>query len=285
MNVIQFEEQPELESPTFIGAFRGWNDGGQAATTAAGHLKMIWSGDRFAYVDPEELFDFQVTRPHVLLDEGQTRQIEWPSVELFHARAEGRDFVFVIGDEPSLRWRTFSGEVVELAKSYRAQMFLTLGGFLADVPHTRTAPVTGATTESSLASKLDMVPSHYQGPTGIVGVLHGVASDAGIPSLTLWTAVSHYVGGEPNPRAARNLLEKVGELLEVSLDLKGLRQAEQQWESRINAVVEADDDLSTYVRRLEDAFSEQELPGRMASGDELAAEFERFLRDQRGNGT
>ena len=209
---LRIHSRPELEKPVLLAAFRGWNDGAQAASLAAGYLAKTWDAEQFAEIDPEDFFDFQATRPHVSLEDGLTRRIEWPETGFYHARPEGldRDVVLLLGIEPNLRWRTFTELVVGLATELEVELMITLGALLADVPHTRPAPVTGSATDSELVERLGLSASRYEGPTGIVGVLHDACREAGIPSASLWAAVPHYVSLTPSPRAAVALCERLG---------------------------------------------------------------------------
>src|SRR5580765_2860790 len=221
---LQISSQPELERPILIAAFRGWNDGGQGASLATGYLAKLWNARRFAEIDPENFFDFQATRPHVSLEEGLTRRIDWPETVFYHARPDGldRDVVLLLGIEPNLRWRTFSDLVVGLASELEIELMITLGALLADVPHTRPSPVTGSASDSELVERLGLSASRYEGPTGIVGVLHDACREAGIPSASLWAAVPHYVSLTPSPRAAVALCERLGSLIGVEVDVDEL---------------------------------------------------------------
>ena len=286
---LRLERRPELERPVLVSAFRGWNDGGQGASLAGSFLARAWDAERFAEVDPESFFDFQATRPHVTLVEGMSRKIEWPENAFFHARPEGasRDVVLLLGIEPSLRWRTFAGIVTGLARDLRVEMMVTLGSLLADVPHTRPSPVTGSATDEQLVAQLGLQQSRYEGPTGIVGVLHDACRVAGLPSASLWAAVPHYVSLTPSPRAAKALCDRLAELLDVPLDTAELEQAGEEYARQVSEAVSSDADTAAYVEELErraDSLADdgENLP----SGDALAAELTRFLREreQDGNG-
>ncbi len=198
---LRLVSRPTLERPVLIAAFRGWNDGGQGATLAGGYLARVWEAERFAEIDPEGFVDFQANRPHVSLDEGLTRTIDWPENAFYHARIPDteRDAILLLGVEPSLRWRTFSGLVLELARDFEVDLVVTLGSLLADVPHTRAAPVTGAASDPALVESLGLQHSRYEGPTGIVGVLQDACRNGGIPAASLWAAVPHYVSLAPSP--------------------------------------------------------------------------------------
>src|ERR671916_660494 len=232
---LRIYERPALERPVLVSAFRGWNDGGQAATLAAGYLARLWGADKFADIDPELFVDFQATRPHVSLDEGQTRRIDWPENTFYRARIPGsnRDAVLLVGVEPNYRWRTFSELVAELANDLGVELVVMLGALLADVPHTRPAPITGAATDPKLVDELGLQLSRYEGPTGIVGVLLDACRRGGIPSVSLWAAVPHYVSLAPSPRAARALCERLGELIDVDLDTTELKVAEQAYSEQV----------------------------------------------------
>ena len=264
-----------------VAAFRGWNDGAQAASLAAGYLAQSWSARRFADVDPEEFYDFQATRPHVALVDGVTRRIDWPENAFYHAELPGqeRDVVLVLGIEPSTRWRTFTGEVVELARDLGVELVVTLGALLADVPHTRPSPVTGSATDPDLVRELGLAASRYEGPTGIVGVLHDACRNAGLPSASLWAAVPHYASLAASPKAALALCRRLADLLGSALDLGELEQAAEAYERQVSEAVAQDEETEAYVQELErrrDALGEElDVP----SGDALAAELTRFLRE------
>jgi proteasome assembly chaperone (PAC2) family protein len=284
-NELRIDALPALRRPVLIAAFRGWNDGGQAATLAGGTLVRVWEARRFAEIDPEGFVDFQSTRPTVSLDEGMMRQIEWPETAFHVAAIPGadRDAVILLGVEPNYRWRAFNELVVGLARDLGVELVITLGALLADVPHTRAAPVTGAASDPSLVEELGLQPSHYEGPTGIVGVLHAACREAGIPSVSLWSAVPHYVSLAPSPRAARALCDRLGELLGVAIDLTELEEAEEVYAEQITEAVASDPETASYVEELErradtidDLIEEEDLP----TGESLAAELTRFLRDR-----
>jgi proteasome assembly chaperone (PAC2) family protein len=279
---LRISHRPELERPVLIAAFRGWNDGGQGASLAGGYLAKAWEAEQFADLDPEEFFDFQATRPLVSLEEGSTRKIEWPENAFYHARPDGlgRDAVLLLGVEPNLRWRTFGEHVSGLAKSFGVEMVITLGSLLADVPHTRPAPVTGSATDPELIDRLGLQASRYEGPTGIVGVLHDACTRAGIASASLWAAVPHYVSLTPSPRAAKALVDRLGLLLHADVDTSELDEAAEAYAQQVSEAVAADAETSQYVeeleRRVDEAADEADLP----SGDAIAAELTRYLRER-----
>src|ERR687897_90810 len=286
MEELRVASRPSLRRPVLITAFRGWNDGGQGASLAAGFLARTWQAARFADIDPEEFFDFQATRPHVSLVDGVTRQVDWPDNAFYHAEIPGtdRDAMLLLGIEPNVRWRTFTTIVAELATDLGVELVVTLGSLLADVPHTRPSPVTGSASDSELMERLGLQASRYEGPTGIVGVLHDACKQAGIPSASLWAAVPHYVSLTPSPRAALALCERLGDILGVEIDVEELREAAEGYAEQVTRAVAADSDTQAYVEDLErraDEFDEEDIP----SGEALAAELTRFLRERdRKNG-
>jgi proteasome assembly chaperone (PAC2) family protein len=283
---LRINERPDLESPVLISAFRGWNDGGQGASLAAGYLARLWDAERIADVDPEDFFDFQVTRPHVRLVEGLTREIDWPETAFYRARPDGleRDVVLLLGIEPNLRWRAFTDLVVEFASELGVELFVSLGSLLADVPHTRPCPVTGSASDPELVERLGLQASRYEGPTGVVGVLHDACRRANLPSVSFWAAVPHYVSLTPSPRAALALCERLGSLLDAEIDVRELSEAADGYVEQVSRAVATDADTQAYVEELEsrsDEIDESDLP----SGDALAAELTRFLRERdRENG-
>jgi proteasome assembly chaperone (PAC2) family protein len=283
---LRIDRRPELTRPVLVAAFRGWNDGAQAATLAAGYLAKTWAAERFADVDPEDFFDFQATRPHVSLEEGLTRRIDWPETAFYHARPDGldRDVVLLLGIEPNLRWRTFSDLVVGLANDLSIELMITLGALLADVPHTRAAPVTGSASDEELVQRLGLSASRYEGPTGIVGVLHDVCRQRGIPSASLWAAVPHYVSLTPSPRGALALCERLGALIGVSVEADELEEAARSYEEQVSEAVATDEETASYVEELERRADQLEEASDLPSGDALAAELTRFLREREQNG-
>jgi proteasome assembly chaperone (PAC2) family protein len=264
-----------------VAAFRGWNDGAQGASLAASFLAQAWQARRFADIDPEEFFDFQATRPHVALEEGLTRRIDWPETAFYHASIPGleRDAVLALGIEPNLRWRTFSEEVVELAQDLEIELVVTLGALLADVPHTRPAPVTGSASDPKLVEELGLASSRYEGPTGIVGVVHDACRRAELPSASLWAAVPHYASLAASPKAALALCLRLADLLGTEFDLADLERASAAYETQVSEAVASDEETEAYVQQLEerrDALGDElDVP----SGETLAAELTRFLRE------
>jgi proteasome assembly chaperone (PAC2) family protein len=283
---LRIDHRPELARPVMVAAFRGWNDGAQAATLAAGYLAKTWQAERFAELDPETFFDFQATRPHVSLEEGLTRRIDWPETGFYHARPDGldRDIVLLLGIEPNLRWRTFTDLVVGLARDLGIELLITLGALLADVPHTRSAPVTGSATDSELVERLGLSASRYEGPTGIVGVLHDACRQSEIPSASLWAAVPHYVSLTPSPRGALALCERLGALIGVQVVADELDEAARTYEEQVSEAVASDEETAAYVEELERRADQLEETTDIPSGDALAAELTRFLREREQDG-
>jgi len=279
---LRIDHRPELEHPVLVAAFRGWNDGAQAASLAAGYLAKTWGAERFAEIDPENFFDFQATRPHVSLEEGLTRRIDWPETVFYHARPEGldRDVVLLLGIEPNLRWRTFTELVVGLARDLGTELLITLGALLADVPHTRSAPVTGSATDEELVERLGLSASRYEGPTGIVGVIHDACGKAGIQSASLWAAVPHYVSLTPSPRGALALCERLGAVLGIEIEADELEEAARNYEEQVSEAVASDEETAAYVDELERRSDQLDDATELPSGDALAAELTRFLRER-----
>ena len=286
---LRVYERPTLERPVLIVAFQGWNDGGQAATLAAGYLARLWGARKFADIDPELFVDFQATRPRVTLSDGRTRKIEWPENVFYRARIPGtnRDAVILVGVEPNYRWRTFTDLVADLVRDLGIEMVVTFGALLADVPHTRPAPVTGAASDPKLVDELGLQLSRYEGPTGIVGVILDACRREGIPSVSLWAAVPHYVSLAPSPRAARALCERLGGMLGIGIEVGELAEAETSYVEQVSEAVASDADTQAYVEELEqraDSLDWLEESGDLPSGEALAAEIARYLRERDANG-
>jgi proteasome assembly chaperone (PAC2) family protein len=282
---LRIVDRPALRRPVLISAFRGWNDGGQAATVAAAYLARQWDATRFADIDPESFMDFQAVRPTVTLDGGLTRRIEWPENVFFHAPVPGadRDAVILLGVEPNYRWRAFTDLVVGLARDLRVELVVTLGALLADVPHTRPAPVTGAATDPRLVEELGLQLSRYEGPTGIVGVLHDACRSADLRSVSLWSAVPHYVSLAPSPRAAKALCVRLSDLMGVPISTVELDEAEEEYAAQVSEAVASDPETQAYVEELEqraDSLESFADEGQLPTGEALADELTRFLRDR-----
>jgi proteasome assembly chaperone (PAC2) family protein len=288
MQPLIWDRRPDgLRAPAMVCAFQGWNDAGDAASSAVSFLSSALDARRFARVDSEEFYDFQANRPSVQFNDDNEREIVWPTVEVFEAPAPRapRDLVLVQGVEPSLRWRAFTGHMVDLAEALGVQVVVTLGALLGDVPHTRPVTISGHASDPALLERLGMQgsTSTYEGPTGIVGVLHNACAQAGLPSASLWAGVPHYVAAAANPKAALALVRRVEGLIGVSVDVSELESAAADYERQVGLAVQSDPDIQAFVERLEQAAeSDEEISTEdVPSGDMLAREFQRFLR-QRG---
>jgi proteasome assembly chaperone (PAC2) family protein len=276
--VIELTELPRLSDPVMIAAFEGWNDAGESASATVEHLCQVWDAEVFAALDPEDYYDFQVNRPMVGTDDDGKRRVTWPTTRLLWAHVPGidRDVVLVDGIEPSMRWRSYTIELLELAEQLGVTTLVTVGALLADVPHTRPIPVTTTSDDPTMLSRLSAEQSRYEGPTGIVGVLSDAAAQAEVPAVSLWAAVPHYAGAGPSPKATLALVRRVEELLDVTIPLDDLVEQSQAWERGVDELAESDSEVGEYVRALEQAKDTTELPE--ASGEAIAREFERYLR-------
>jgi predicted ATP-grasp superfamily ATP-dependent carboligase len=286
MQPLIWDRRPDgLRAPALVCAFQGWNDAGDAASSAVSFLASALDAKRFARIDSEEFYDFQANRPCIRFDENETREIAWPTVEIFEASAPRapRDLVLVQGVEPSMRWRAFSSHIVDLAEALGVQMVVSLGALLGDVPHTRPVAMSGHASDATLLDRVGIQASSYEGPTGIVGVLHTACAQAGLPAASLWASVPHYVAAASNPKAALALLRRVEVLIGVSVDVSELESSAADYERQVGLAVRSDPDIQAFVERLEQAADseEQSAPEDLPSGDILASEFQRFLR-QRG---
>jgi len=286
MSELIVSSRPELRRPVLIAAFRGWNDGGQGATLGGSFLAKQWGAESFAEIDSENFYDFQAVRPNVSLEDGLTRKLEWPSNIFLHAPIPGldRDAVILLGVEPNLRWKTYSALVLELVHELEVELVVTLGSLLADVPHTRPSPVSAAASDPSLVEELGVEPSRYEGPTGIVGVLLDACRQAGLPSVSLWAAVPHYVSLAPSPRAALALCRRFGELIGTDIDVAELEQAGEEYSEQVTEAVASDAETAAYVEELERRVDLMEAAEELPSGESLAAELTRFLREREEDG-
>jgi proteasome assembly chaperone (PAC2) family protein len=282
--VIWEGEPPGLRSPVLVCAFAGWNDAASAATAALEAVAASLDSEVVARIDPEEFYDFQVNRPNIRLVEGQTRQIDWPANTLVAVTVPSaeRDLVLLSGVEPNVRWRTFAEAVVSAAERLGVEMVITLGALIADVAHTRPVPITGLASDPELVQQLGLSRSNYEGPTGIVGVVHDACGRRQISSASLWAAVPHYVAAVPNPKAALALLRRLEGLTGVAVDASELEDATERFEDQVDRAVSANPEIEELVRNLEAAQeTELQLGQDVPSADAIAQEFQRFLR-QRG---
>ncbi|KAA6222844.1 hypothetical protein CP973_13745 [Streptomyces albofaciens JCM 4342] len=280
--MIELEGVPELIDPVMVAAFEGWNDAGDAASAAVAHLDREWKGEVFAALDAEDYYDFQVNRPTVWLD-GGVRKITWPTTRLSvvriadaNGKGKPRDLVLVRGIEPSMRWRSFCNEILGFAHELGVEMLVVLGALLGDTPHTRPVPVSGVTSDPDLASRLDLEETRYEGPTGIVGILQEACTHAGVPAVSLWAAVPHYVSQPPNPKATLALLNRLEDLLDLRIPLGELSEDARAWQLGVDQLAAEDSEVAEYVQSLEEARDTADLPE--ASGEAIAREFERYLR-------
>src|ERR687893_225236 len=285
---VNLEWRPELERPALVAAFTGWNDAAEAASVALGTLSDAWEARRFGVFDAEEFFDYQVTRPQIKLVEGVTRTVEWPENGLSATApslesAGGRGVVLLSGPEPNFRWRSFCAAVAELAKDLGVELVVTMGALLADVPHSRPVSVSANSQDPALVENLGLSASRYEGPTGITGVLHRSCAEGGLPSVSFWASVPHYLPAVPSAPAALALLDSLSGLLGTELDTSNLERGAAAYQEQVSAAVSQDSDLFSYVRMLEERFDSQvsQEPRDLPTGDELARELEGFLRDQR----
>ncbi|GIH24760.1 hypothetical protein Aph01nite_30700 [Acrocarpospora phusangensis] len=282
--MIELEGLPELVDPVLIAAFEGWNDAGEASSGVLAHLETEWKATPLVELDPEDYYDFQVTRPIVELGEGLTRSITWPTTRLLVARPPGakRDVVLLRGIEPNMRWRSFCAEIVGLCHDLGVELALLLGALLNDSPHTRPVPIVGSVSDPGLARVLNLEPTKYEGPTGIVGVLQHTLGSAGLQAVSLWASIPHYVAQPPNPKATLALLRRVEDMLDIPMPYGDLTEEARAWETGVDELASQDSEVAEYVRELEERKDAAELPE--ASGDAIAAEFERYLR-RRDRGT
>lgn len=266
-----------------IAAFGGWNDAGDAASATVEHLALTWDAVDLTEIDGDDYYDFQSTRPSIAQIDGVTRRIQWPVTSVSYARipAADRDVVFVLGPEPNLKWRTFCAQLVDLAETLDVELVVMLGSLLADTPHTRPVPVSGSAETSAAATRFGLSPSRYEGPTGITGVLQDAFVQAGIPSVSLWAAVPHYIAHPPNPKAAVALLRRLEPIIEVPVPLGTLPELAQEWQEAVDEMMSDDEDMNSYVEELEEREdAEKDIDATMSQvdGDALAAEFEKYLK-------
>ncbi len=286
MDPIRRYSKPQLRRPTAVVAFEGWNDACDAASGAVAYLIGQFDVEPFAVIEPEEFFDFQSQRPLVEVAEGGTRALTWPETRCFAVELpdRDRDLVLVLGDEPHLRWKTYSRLVAQLLTEIDVELVVTLGAFIGQVAHTRPVPIVGVATDPDLVRRHDLMSSRYEGPTGIVGVLLEACREAGLPAISLWAATPHYLAANPNPKAMRALLARTSRIASIGVDTDELDEVVAEFEEKVATAMEASDDLSEYVERLETeatVAAEEPLPtpDPIASA-QLIEDIEEFLRDQ-----
>ncbi len=273
-----FDDLPTLRSPLVIGAFEGWNDAGDAATTVIEHLELAWAARPLAVIDPDEYYDFQVNRPSVSMADGVTRRIEWPTTRLSVCSPPeaNRDVVLMRGLEPNMRWRGFCEEILSLYQDVDVEQVVLLGALLSDNPHTRPVPIMGSASDAGTASRLALERSRYEGPTGIVGVMQEAVGRAGLAAVSLWAQVPHYVSQPPCSKASLALIRRLEDLLEFPVPLGDLPAEAQAWQETVDQLAGEDEEMAEYVRQLEEREPETEM--HEASGEAIAKEFERYLR-------
>jgi predicted ATP-grasp superfamily ATP-dependent carboligase len=288
MDHVEWRERPELRNPALICAFRGWNDAGEAASAALGFLIDSFDAREVARIDPEDFYDFTAVRPNVRMSEGRSRVLDWPANTVHAASIAGaeHDLVLLQGVEPSLKWHTFTRTVVDIARQLGVRSVVTLGALLADVPHTRDIPMTGICSDAELVERLGFQQSTYEGPTGMVGVLHHMFTEEGLPSVSLWASVPHYVAAAPNPKAALALIRSFEGVAGVAVDATDLEESAEDYQRQVDAAVATDPDVKSFVERLEQTLDEvsDELapdPDQLPSADSIARDFQRFLRQKR----
>ncbi|MGH3734390.1 MAG: PAC2 family protein [Micromonosporaceae bacterium] len=280
--MTEFDGLPVLNDPVVVAAFEGWNDAADAATAAVEHLEEVWQTRPVAELDPDGYYDFQVTRPTITMSDGDQRTIEWPTTRFSVSRPAGteRDVVLVRGIEPNIRWRAFCDDVLELCHSLAVDNLVLLGALLADVPYTRPLPVSGSSSDEALVERLDLAQTKYEGPTGIVGVLHDAASGAGLSVVSFWAHVPHYVSEPPCPKATLSLLHRVEEALDLPVPMGDLAEEAAEWQERVDSLTNQDSDIAEYVRALEQRADDVGVEP--LTGEDIAREFEKYLRRRGG---
>lgn len=277
-----FKSSFALRKPIMLAAFEGWNDAGESASGAINHLLASWTHHKLAMMDPEDYYDFQVNRPSIKVDERVVREIIWPNTLVFEVSTPhlANDFLIVKGIEPSMKWRTFANELLDLADDYEASMSITMGALLSDTPHTRPITVTGSGAHPDVADRLGIEISKYEGPTGIIGVLQDAAHQRGIDAVSLWASVPHYVSTPPCPKASLALINALEDFLDISIPQGDLPERTSSWETQVNQMAAEDSEVGDYVKQLENSKDAADLPA--ATGESIAREVERFLRRHPG---
>ena len=293
---MEIHKIPALRKPVMLIAFSGWNDAAEAATGAASHILGAWTAaehaindqvgvvpELIADIDPEEFYDFQVNRPLVDIDESQIRSLTWPGTQIFGLATPNFDFDFIVvrGVEPSMKWKTFTHDLLDLADDLEVQTIITLGSMLADAPHSRPITVTGSGAHPEIAKRFGVEVSRYEGPTGILGVIADACLRRGLDAISLWAAIPHYASNSPSPKATLALINALEDFLEISLPQGELHADSLEWESEVDELAREDSDVAEYVKALEESKDSALLSD--VSGEDLARELERFLRRQSEN--
>jgi proteasome assembly chaperone (PAC2) family protein len=297
---VRWLSKPSLKNPTLITAFTGWNDAADAASNAVRNLIEGWGATALAEIDPEPFTDYATVRPHVRLKDSGKRNIVWPTVGLWHVNGAGGDIILALGPEPSLRWKLFSQQIISVAEHFNSSLLLTLGSLLADVPHSRPVQIIGTATDADLIERFDLQRSRYEGPVGIVSVLHDTFDESSIPSASLWAAVPAYASQVPSPKASLALMRRACEIIGTPAPLATVMNLIERYEEQIDSLVKDDEDLVAYVERLEtmtdngmsldDEVDDNQLQFDFAGDSDepadpsnLMDEVEQFLREQNGN--
>jgi len=282
--IVWESDPPPLRSPVLVASFSGWNDAASAASTALGAIAAALDTELVARIDPEEFFDFQANRPTIEITDGQMEGVAWPDNLIVAAKAEEaeRDLLLISGTEPSTRWRTFSNAVLDVAERCGVESVVTFGSLIADVAHTRPVPITGLATEDEMIEQLGFEDVSYEGPTGVLGVFHGACRERGMSAASLWAAVPHYAAAVPNPKAGLALLRRLEGMIGIAVEATELEEAAASFEKQVTQAVAANPEIKEMVERLEEqqdevaGFTQEDVP----SGDAIAQEFQRFLRQQ-----
>jgi proteasome assembly chaperone (PAC2) family protein len=279
---VRWLAEPSLTRPVMLAGFTGWNDAGDAASTASRTMIEAWGAEPLAEIDPELFTDFATVRPHVRLDDDHHRSIVWPTVGVWSISLPGGDVILVLGPEPALRWRLFCEQLVGITERFGASMAITLGALLADVPHSRPVPLIGTATDDALIDRFELQRSQYEGPTGIVGVLHDALRNAGLSTASLWAAVPGYASQVPSPKAASALIERACSMIGTPAPLGSLAEGAAEYDARVAALIGDDDDLVEYLDRLEQISDDEADDDETASVDPdvLVEEVEQFLRER-----
>jgi len=282
---VEILQIPSLRDPIMLIAFSGWNDGAEAATGALDHLLSAWTDSNddvvpvlIAQVDSEDFYDYQVSRPQVRVSDSMQREITWPGTQIFGLSIPSmkKDLVIVTGVEPSMRWKSFTREILDIADDLETSLIITIGAMLSDSPHTRPIRILATTSNPSIGSRLDLQPSNYQGPTGIIGAIQDGCTKRGIESLSLWASVPHYAPNAPSPKASLALIQAIEDYLGISIPLGDLREQAETWEDSVTQLASEDADVADYVKALEASKDAADLPE--VSGETIAKEFEKYLR-------
>ncbi len=282
---MEIYQIPKLRNPVMIIAFSGWNDAGEAATGAIKHLLNAWRDDTnttipelIAEVEPEDFYDFQVNRPMVLVDESQIRSITWPDTSVYALSTPQfkHDLVIVKGVEPSMRWKTFTRDILDLADDLEVSLIIAMGSLLADAPHSRPITVSGSGAHPDIAKRLGVEISKYEGPTGILGIIENGCLKRGIDAISLWAAVPHYASASPSPKASLALISAIEDFLNIAIPSGDLLEQSDEWEKSVDELAKEDSEVAEYVKSLEESKDAADLPD--VSGEMIAKEFERYLR-------